>query len=181
MDGVGLTVTCIGAILVYAGARGYSVLDVVRNVITGKPITENVDSVSIGKDPNVSASGVTTTDGGSSGETPVNTTANENQEIAKAMANAYGGGWDQGVQWSALYELWMRESSWNNHAKNPSSGAYGIPQALPFSKMPKDAWPEDAGGSSDTNAQVAWGFEYIAGRYGTPLVALTFHKKNGWY
>jgi hypothetical protein len=100
--------------------------------------------------------------------------------IGKAMAANMG--WT-GAQWSALEELWNGESNWNPKAKNPSSGAYGIPQALPHTKMPKKAWPESAGGQSDAQTQIQWGLNYIKGRYGNPVMALAFWKrqKPHWY
>ena len=93
---------------------------------------------------------------------------------AKAMVSQRG--WSSG-QHSCLVTLWEKESNWNYRASNPSSGAYGIPQALPGSKM--------AGAGSDwrTNpaTQIAWGLGYIADRYGTPCGALSHSKTTGWY
>jgi hypothetical protein len=80
-------------------------------------------------------------------------------------------------QWAPLYNLWMRESGWNPRAKNPSSGAYGIPQALPGSKM------ASAGADWRTNAktQIRWGLGYIAGRYGNPGRAWQHFQSRNWY
>ena len=89
-------------------------------------------------------------------------------------------GWT-GAQWSALKELWTRESNWNHLARNPSSGAYGIPQSLPASKMGSVM----QGGGSDylTNpkTQISWGLRYIKNRYGNPGAALAFHNRMNWY
>jgi hypothetical protein len=73
--------------------------------------------------------------------------------------------------------LWDRESRWRVHAENKSSGAYGIPQALPGSKMAK------FGGDWRDNAvtQVRWGHSYIKNRYGNPCVALDHAYRTGWY
>lgn len=83
--------------------------------------------------------------------------------LGKQMAAARG--WTGG-EWDALYQLWQRESGWRVNADNPISDAYGIPQALPGSKMAA------AGSDWRTNAatQIKWGMDYIAGRpdYGTP-------------
>ncbi|GLZ76367.1 hypothetical protein Afil01_11740 [Actinorhabdospora filicis] len=80
-------------------------------------------------------------------------------------------------QWSCLNTLWDHESGWNVHAENPSSGAYGIPQALPGSKM------ASAGGDWQNSAatQVKWGLGYIKGRYGSPCGAWGYWQSNGWY
>lgn len=74
---------------------------------------------------------------------------------------------DFGTQMLALKNLWMGESGWNYKATNPSSGAYGIPQALPASKM------GSAGSDWRTNpaTQIKWGLSYIKERYGKPSTA----------
>lgn len=92
------------------------------------------------------------------------------QAIALAMVQARGWGNDQ---YSCLVSLWNRESHWNVYASNPS-GAYGIPQALPGSKM-------GAGWQTDPTVQITWGLGYIAGRYGTPCGAWAHSQSSGWY
>ena len=87
-------------------------------------------------------------------------------------------GWT-GSQFSCLNDLWTHESGWRWNADNPQSGAYGVPQALPASKM------ASAGGDWQTNpaTQIRWGLGYIRGRYGTPCAAWSFemsHSPN-WY
>ena len=96
------------------------------------------------------------------------------QAIARDMLAARGWGADQ---FGCLVSLWDRESGWNVYAQNPSSGAYGIPQALPGSKM------GTAGGDWQTNAatQIAWGLGYIADRYGSPCGAWSHSESAGWY
>jgi hypothetical protein len=85
-------------------------------------------------------------------------------------------GWGED-QYSCLVSLWSRESGWRVNAMNSSSGAYGIPQALPGSKM------ASAGGDWETNAgtQIEWGLGYISGRYGTPCGAWGHSEDAGWY
>jgi hypothetical protein len=80
-------------------------------------------------------------------------------------------------QMSCLEPLWSRESGWNETAGNQSSGAYGIPQALPGSKM------AEYGSDWKTNpvVQVKWGLQYIKGRYGTPCDAWSAFRSKGWY
>jgi len=93
------------------------------------------------------------------------------------MAARYGCG--RGTEWASLDALWQKESGWSNTAENPSSGAYGIPQALPPTKMPFAA--QKAGGSQP-RAQIAWGLSYIKGRYGDPLTAWSgYYDRGGWY
>ena len=94
--------------------------------------------------------------------------------IAQGMLSSYGWGMDQ---WSCLDSLWQRESNWNHTAMNSSSGAYGIPQSLPGSKM------ATAGADWQTNpaTQIRWGLGYIQGRYGSPCAAWGHSQARGWY
>jgi hypothetical protein len=96
------------------------------------------------------------------------------REIARSMLPAYG--WDS-VQYSCLDQLWISESNWDHTATNPTSGAYGIPQALPAGKM------ASAGLDWRTNpaTQIEWGLEYIRLSYGTPCSANSFKIANNWY
>lgn len=96
------------------------------------------------------------------------------QAIAYEMVLARG--WDDG-EYECLVALWDRESHWNVYAANPTSGAYGIPQALPGDKM------ATVGADWQTNpaTQITWGLGYIAGRYGTPCGAWEHSERKGWY
>jgi hypothetical protein len=105
---------------------------------------------------------------------PAGTDAATAQAIARDMVHARG--WDDS-QFSCLVNLWNRESGWRWNAGNKSSGAYGIPQALPGSKM------ASAGADWRTNpaTQITWGLGYITGRYGTPCGAWSSFQAKGWY
>jgi hypothetical protein len=85
-------------------------------------------------------------------------------------------GFSQSTQWSCLDELWQQESSWIYDAEN-ASGAYGIPQALPASKM------ASAGSDylTDPDTQIRWGLGYITDVYGTPCGAWDHEVDDGWY
>jgi uncharacterized protein YabE (DUF348 family) len=106
---------------------------------------------------------------------PVGSTvpAGDAQQIASGMVAARGWGSDQ---FSCLVSLWSKESGWRTDAAN-SSGAYGIPQALPGSKM------ASAGADWQTSAatQISWGLGYIAGVYGTPCAAWAHSQSYNWY
>jgi hypothetical protein len=80
-------------------------------------------------------------------------------------------------QFDCLERLWNKESGWRWNADNPSSDAYGIPQALPGSKM------ASAGSDWATNpaTQIRWGLSYIANRYGTPCSAWAHSQATNWY
>jgi hypothetical protein len=92
--------------------------------------------------------------------------------IARAMLADRG--WSS--QWGCLDSLWSRESGWRVYASNPS-GAYGIPQALPGSKM------ASAGSDWRTNpaTQIRWGLGYIASSYGGPCAAWHHSQSHNWY
>ena len=96
------------------------------------------------------------------------------QQIAEQMLSQFG--WSSG-QFSCLQPLWALESGWNIYASNPSSGAYGIPQALPGSKM-ASAGPD---WQSDAATQIRWGLTYIQGTYGSPCAAWSHEQADGWY
>lgn len=94
--------------------------------------------------------------------------------MAQEQMRAYGWGADE---FSCLDALWMRESGWNYKADNPNSSAYGIPQALPGSKM------ASAGEDWLTNpaTQIKWGLSYVAERYGSPCNAKNYSDSHGYY
>ncbi|GGO08800.1 hypothetical protein GCM10010116_17910 [Microbispora rosea subsp. aerata] len=97
-----------------------------------------------------------------------------NKAIGRDMAAARG--WT-GAEWGCLERLWDKESHWNERAMNRYSGAYGIPQSLPGSKM------ASAGADWQTNpaTQIKWGLGYIAARYKTPCGAWAHSQATGWY
>jgi hypothetical protein len=97
------------------------------------------------------------------------------QATAYAMMPAFG--FSQKTQWTCLLDIWNLESDWIYYATNPTSGAYGIPQAFPGYKM------ASAGSDWQTNptTQIRWGLGYIKTVYGNPCVAYNFDLANGGY
>lgn len=79
------------------------------------------------------------------------------------------------TQMNCLINLWNKESGWNPNSINKSSGACGIPQALPCNKIKKSE------GSNDWKAQIRWGIKYISYRYKTPCRAWSHFVKKHWY
>jgi hypothetical protein len=153
---------------------GYVVVDVRRDsfkvVAAPKaapaPSTTTAGSSSAGSS---SAASGTASSGGASYTTPVGVAQTF---AAKAVAAK---GWAPS-EFSCLVSLWNRESGWNTHAANPS-GAYGIPQSLPGSKM------ASAGGDwqNSYQTQITWGLGYISGSYGSPCGAWGHSNAYGWY
>ena len=80
-------------------------------------------------------------------------------------------------QYTCLSQLWTKESNWNYKSRNKKSGAHGIPQALPASKMSiiSTDW------RTNPVTQIRWGLRYISVRYETPCKALAKHKRSNWY
>jgi hypothetical protein len=105
---------------------------------------------------------------------PSSAPAGSAQQIAMGMLGSFG--WSSS-QFSCLDQLWGHESGWNVSAENPSSGAYGIPQALPGSKM-ASAGPD---WQSNAATQIRWGLGYIKGLYGSPCGAWSHEESTGWY
>lgn len=92
-----------------------------------------------------------------------------NESLGKEMMLAAGWG---AQEWPSLKALWTQESGWDANSVNSSSGAYGIPQALGHGH------PFNLG---DARAQIAWGLNYIKGRYGSPGAAESHERSNNWY
>jgi len=120
--------------------------------------------------PPSSDAGTTGTDIVPTGPPPSPGTA---QSIAYGLLGSYGFATSQ---FGCLDDLWSRESGWRYNAEN-ASGAYGIPQALPGSKM------ASAGPDWQTNptTQIKWGLGYIKSVYGSPCNAWSHEEADGWY
>ena len=98
----------------------------------------------------------------------------EIQSYAHSLVLSYG--WSE-YDWECLVKLWNRESSWNPNAVNKKSGACGVPQSLPCSKMKS----EGADYRTNYKTQVRWGLRYIYSRYGSPSNAWKHSQRTGWY
>ena len=96
------------------------------------------------------------------------------KDLARALMPEYG---LSSAEFGCLDNIWSQESGWNIHADNPSSSAYGIPQALPGSKM-SSAGPDWA---NNAETQIRWGLGYIRDRYGSACGAWGFKSGHGWY
>jgi phage protein D len=97
------------------------------------------------------------------------------KEIARQiLKNKFGYG---SSQFDCFDNIIMRESMWRVNATNPSSGAYGIPQALPGSKMAS----EGSDWRTNPATQIIWGIKYMKDRYGSPCSAWGFKSSHGWY
>ena len=174
-----------GMFLVYTGVKNVPVLDGLRQIMRGQAITEGSQSVSNltgdgagwtkrGYDPG-SGTDNGKGDTGKTSTAPASVPRGEIQAYAQQLLNEYG--W--GDQWNSFNALVMGESGWNPAATNASSGAYGIPQSLPASKL--DAY----GDRHDYRVQLRWMMDYIKNRadYGDPNAAYSkwLSRSPHWY
>ncbi|MEV7902174.1 C40 family peptidase [Streptomyces anulatus] len=158
-----------------AGAYGSSEeVDALAAALAGGGGGGSAQSVS--RTPSATQNEETDTEAGDDAGSEAPRNVKSNVALGKKMAASYG--WS-GSQWTALYKLWMGESGWRHWADNPTSDAYGIPQAM--SNLHKEtatsAW------RNSPERQIEWGLKYIKGRYGTPSKAWSFwnSKNPHWY
>ena len=150
--------------------------EVSREAVSSVVVTQRVDEVVLvgTGDATASAAPAAASSAPAAETAAAGTDAASAQAVARSMMGSYGWGDDQ---FSCLVSLWNRESSWDYQAENASSGAYGIPQSLPGSKM------GSVGADWRTNptTQIIWGLGYISGRYGSPCSAWAHSEATGWY
>ena len=139
----------------------------------------------VAKNRRSEAAGYATPDykGGTTGSFPGGSLIHASPAAAQAWAGqalvGHGHGW--GGQFGDLKNLWNRESGWRWSAENPTSGAYGIPQALPASKMGVVAKGGGPDWHDNAATQIRWGLDYIDSRYGSPAAAWGHEISSGWY
>lgn len=172
MQFIGILLILSGAWSLYTAVRSsQSPLAAAASVIAGSGIQGAVYPTSTVGD---SGSGVAQSPDSGTVSVSSNASVAQLQQYAESQFGQYD--WSSS-QLSYLIELWNRESGWNYKAYNASSGATGIPQALPGDKM------ASAGSDWQTNpeTQINWGLSYIQGRYGSPQAAWAHETQYGWY
>jgi hypothetical protein len=156
------------------GKSGYKLMQERQEVILQDAATQSFSVTSVPKISTVPPPGSSGPSGGApivpDAPPPDPTSA---KGIAYSLLSAYGFSTDQ---WGCLDDLWTEESNWQYNAEN-ASGAYGIPQALPGSKM-ASAGPD---WQTDPTTQIKWGLGYIQSIYGTPCNAWAHEQAYGWY
>lgn len=185
VDGPGLALIGAGSVFLYAGLKGKSVLATVQALIKGKP-----PSAAPAANPITSGTSGTAAAAGPITSYPAGGSA---QAALQSAAAAYG--WGSGAQWQALQNVEMAEAGFNPNATNPSSGAYGLAQALghgqgaatqgtvtnQYGGFGVSAAVARAANSGDAGAQAAWMCAYIAATYGTPQAAWAHEQQYHWY
>ncbi len=191
---VTVTAAAIGAMVHYRSAStGDPLAMVVAQVATGRSgemlmhereqiILDDAatQSFTVTSTPKVTSNPATTNNSGGNGGGGIDdpaappVSAGTAEAIAQSLMPDYG--FSVADEWDPLYDLWEAESGWDVTAEN-ASGAYGIPQALPGSKM-ASAGPD---WQTDATTQIKWGLGYIQETYGTPQAAWDHEEEFGWY
>jgi hypothetical protein len=177
ISGIAIAEITAGLIIGWSGIENESVGDTIRTLIGGKlPAAQSSDTSVSGSSPG----------GGGSIPSPVASTgtARANQATARLLAAPYG--WSTGQQWAALVALWNQESGWSNTIANPSSGAFGIAQALGHGTATSagkygNEYPSKAANDGIASAQISWGLSYIKQVYGSAEGAWSHEQEFNWY
>jgi colicin import membrane protein len=165
VTGTSLAALAGGSVLLWSAVTGKSVLMITRNVISGGgpgAVPAGSADTAPGAAPgSASASGGNATGGSDAA----------NEALGRSMAALYG--WGTGAEWTALNNIVMAESGWDDEAANRTSDARGIAQNI-------NGWSSSYQ-EGNASQQIAWLLSYIKGRYGDPIAAWQFHVANGWY
>jgi len=196
VSGIGVIYTTTGFVLVWSGVKNASIKDTLTSFLKGAVPTPNpTGAVTVGvSSTGSSSSGETTANGAvvPVGGTVSGTGAKANKAAAMLQAAAYG--WT-GSQWTALDNVEMAEAGWNNLAQNPSSGAFGIAQALGHgtsgtagkygnnygANYGLSTAQAKAANDGSAGPQIQWFLGYIKAVYGTPEKAWAHEQANHWY
>lgn len=178
ISGVALATLAGGSILLWSAMKGKAWSDVLRSLVKGQQPTQTQEYPIDVPAAAAANPGLTGPIQNTSAGLGHSASVIQNQATVRLLAGTYG--WATGSNWTSLNNIIQHESSWNNKALNPS-GAYGLFQAKPHTKMPKAAWPENEGGSSDPVVQTQWGLNYIKQRYHTPNEAWAWWQIHNWY
>lgn len=201
----GLAIGCIagGFVLFWSGIKNQSPATTIKDLLSGNLSGLKAEGTLFSTaTPTIGVSDNSSPTGGDSGTAGDNTSgssggsAAENQTIAQGLAVSNGHpSWATGSEWSDWVDLWDRESGWSASATNPSSGAYGIAQALGHGTAGSAGTNHDEYGASyglttaeaisanngNASDQILWGIGYISETYGSPSMAWAHEEQNGWY
>lgn len=200
VSGVAVAEMAAGGVLVYSGIKGYTLADTFASLVKGTTPadTEQIDTQSAASSSAIAsaASGSSSSTGSGSPSVPSGAYAAIGSKSAQqALSNAAAAyGWNTGAEWTALTNIEMREAGFNPSATNPSSGAYGLGQALGHgTSSTRGSVTNEYGGygvsdsvaqaanSGDAGAQAIWMCAYIKVVYGDPVKAWAHEQSAGWY
>ena len=163
IKGASVAYCAVGGIVLYSGIKGSTISDTFKAVIKGNLNVSDTETIGV---PDTT---------GTAGDTGAsNASAAENQALAKTLATQMGyASWTTGQAWADWVSLWNQESGWNIDAANPTSSARGIAQNI------NGYGPDYEQGNA--SSQITWGINYIASRYGNPVLAWAHEQSNNWY
>lgn len=195
INGVSIAVLAGGVIILISGLTNKRISEVIRGFLKGQAPEAQVvadTSTTVGDAGSVGSGGEHSGTSTGAGGTP-----SLNRAMGKLLAAPFG--WAAGEQWTALDRLLTRESGWQNDIENPSSGAFGIGQALGHGVSGAGAmvhvrypgggtayhmvneYPNLLANSGNAQAQILWTYNYIRQRYGNPVNAWAHEEANSWY
>ena len=201
ISGVAVFYATAGGVLLWSGIKGQTIGQTIHAITSGSPQalsaqgSETIGTPVLGQSGGTPAAGApaapATITPGSPAAASTGGTPTSNKSLALVLMSAYG--W--AAQYSDLVNLWNQESGWNQNARNPSSGAYGIAQALGHGTAGSAAanGTNEYGGYGLTDAeaksanggspyyQIIWGLAYIKSTYGSPAAAWAHEQANNWY
>lgn len=195
LSGTALAAAAVGGLFLYSGIRGTGVLAGVQNVVQGKTPTTLPQTTAIQGTSDAGAAGDLVSGILAGSNTPPGDAGSGSAARIALQAAATIHGWGSGAQWNAVDAIENQEAGYDSTATNPSSKAYGLAQSLGhgFPGGPAPNGINEYGGEGlstqesyaasmgDPVPQAKWMMNYIASRYGTPVVAEQFHLANGWY
>lgn len=186
LNGIALAGLATGIVFLYAGIKGKSITQSVQYIIQGKN-----PAGSPAANPIAGSSTAGAAPGNVTGP-EVNVSGGSAQALLQTAAAQHG--WGSGAEWQALQNIEMAEAGFNADATNPTSGAYGLAQALghgtagsagtvtnEYGGYGLNDAEAKAANSGDAGEQAVWMCNYIAQTYGDPVTAWNFHLAHGYY
>jgi hypothetical protein len=187
VDMTGVAAVAAGSILAYAGVKGFSLPQAVQYLVQGKSPATLPQTAGISPPTASSASSASTGSG--------SVVAGGGSAQAALQQTAAQFGWGSGAQWQALQAIEVHEAGFSPTAKNPTSGALGLAQALGHggagtagslgneygAQYGLTTAQAQAANSGDAPAQALWMCGYIKSRYGDPIKAWSFWQAHHWY
>jgi hypothetical protein len=193
ISGLAVFYATAGGILLWSGFKGQTTAQTIKAIVGGNSAAlsqQGSEGITTAADTTASAS----PGGGGGGDFATPTGASGAAGVAALKQAAHPYGWDTGSEWTALNYVEMREAGYNPHAKNPTSGAYGMAQALGHGSAATAGTESDQyGGYGLTDAQAkqansgsaywqsVWMVNYIRSTYGDPIAAANHERANNWY
>jgi hypothetical protein len=169
ISGAAVAYIAVGGLVAYSGIKGATLTDTAQAVLKGNLNLTDSETIA-----GVDATGAAAGSPAAGNTSAPNAGAASNQALAKQLATQMGhADWTTGQAWADWVSLWNQESGWNIDAANPTSDARGIAQNI------NGYGPGYEQGNA--TSQITWGINYIAQRYGSPVMAWAHERADNWY